>query len=64
MKILCINNFKRDYSLTIGKWYDVEEEEEDGYWIMNNRGNELWYRKSCFKTQHEVREEKLGELGL
>ena len=61
-KVLCIVDGYR--SLTPGKWYDVVEEEEYGYWIMNDRGNELWYDKSRFKTQQEVREEKLGELGL
>ena len=63
MKVLCI-----DYSiyrcLIPGKWYEVIKEDERDYLIIDDRGYENWYRKSWFKTQQEVREEKLGELGL
>ena len=63
-KVLCIDNFKLGNYLTTGKWYDVIEENKTDYRIIDDRGNEFCYPKWCFKTQAEVREEKLNELGI
>lgn len=63
MKVLCINNDYNSY-LNIGKWYEIIGEGNFGYKIINDHGDKRWYRKSRFKTQAEVREEKLNELGL
>ena len=73
MKVLCIINGLPDLTkgkayITKGKWYRVIEEfqlaKELYYLIINDDGEELLYNKSWFKTQQEVREDKLNELGI
>ena len=63
MKILCMYD-KTIFYLTISKWYEVIGEDDWSYLIINDRGIKWWCDKQWFKTQVEVREEKLGELGL
>lgn len=62
MKVLCIAD--KIVGLTKGKWYKVKREEKYGYWIIDDDGYEYCLLKKCFKTQSQIREEKLGELGI
>lgn len=64
-KVLCKEN---SHGLTKGKWYPVSGSyfAKDGlhYKIIDDYGDKCWYNKSLFKTQPEVREEKLIELDI
>jgi hypothetical protein len=70
-RVVCINNIAgvglRSYKLnvTVDKWYDVIEYDDDGRfsstcWIINDSGEKARYTKKYFKTLSELREEKLN----
>ena len=61
-----ISTYGFAYHLTIGKWYDilVDEEEGDHFKICNDVNEFSWYSKSLFKTDAVVREEALNKLGI
>ena len=61
MKVKCIKNKNCDY-LTIGKYYDVLENSEYDYYLINNIGRHDFYFKEYFKTQSEIRNEKIDKL--
>lgn len=63
MKVLCIE--KGFWGcITIGKWYRVIYQSDNNYNIIDDDGDEFFYSKRCFKTQQEVREEKLKQIGI
>ena len=62
MKVICIDDKILD--LTKGKWYTVIHDGLDNYLIKDNLDDRIWYRKSWFKTQRELREDKFKQLGL
>lgn len=76
MKVLCINNTGVEDYLTIGKWYYYEDTKTDPSSSLFKSITEFGYRvkhdlnyynllpKEHFKTQQEVREEKLRQLGI
>jgi hypothetical protein len=74
MKVQCIsNNSGFHQRLEIGKWYQVEESaflDDSGntvYYIVQGLGkNDEYgvYDKSLFITVEEVRNKKLGQLGI
>ena len=63
MKVLCKDSLSC-YYLTKGKWYNVVEEDKTHYKVIDDEGDLSWWRKDYFKTQAEVREDKLRELGI
>ena len=62
MKVICIMNKKRYWGLTVEKWYHVINEDVFYYEIVDDLGYKNWYPKRLFKTQREVRREKLELL--
>ena len=60
MKIKCINNNGWEY-LTVDKTYEVIED-DNWYWIINDKGIEDWYPKELFKTLAEMRNDKINKL--
>jgi hypothetical protein len=62
MKIKCINN-KGWSSLTLGKTYDVIEEDDDNdYSIIDDDNDKWWFSKEWFKPLYEIRNEKIDKL--
>lgn len=63
MKIKCIENDGWEYSLTIGKTYEVVSIYDKGYRIIDDNGHESGcYYKSYFKTSSEIRNEIINKL--
>ena len=62
MKVVCINNSDGWHYLTKGKIYDIIKEDNYNYNIINNKGYNSWYPKSCFKLLSEIRNEKINKL--
>ena len=62
MKIKCIDNDDYWLNLTIDKIYEVIAESSSGYKIINDLGEENWYRKEWFKTISEMRNDKINRL--
>lgn len=48
MKVKCIN--PKNYNLTLDKEYDVVEEHEQRYTIVNDNGKEVYYNKALFEV--------------
>ena len=61
MKVVCIDNIGWK-NLTIGKIYDVIVEEEDCYYIINDKGQEDFFPKEWFKTLAKYRNEIINKL--
>jgi hypothetical protein len=66
MKVLCIDNSEKEFTLTIGKYYDIipGSTQSNIYLIENDMGHKHHVLKDRFKTLEEVRDEKLNELGI
>lgn len=69
MKVLCINNFVNgtnifQVGISINKIYDVIEEDDSEYRIINDDIKNIWYLKSRFILLSEIREEKLNQLEI
>ena len=62
MKVKCIDNRGFNEYITIGKTYDVIEEDDMSYTIINDNGHGWWLNKQCFKTISEIRNEKINKL--
>ena len=64
MKVECINNYNNHYDLTIGKTYEVfdEDNKKTRYWIIDDTGYGYWFPKECFKTLSELRNETINKL--
>jgi hypothetical protein len=61
-KVVCINNKGFEKWLTIGKHYEILEEWEYDYYIINDINWHGWYFKEWFKTLSEIRNEKIDKL--
>ena len=66
-KIVCINNYSynvhhRWNSLTIGKIYDLIEEDGTTYWLKNDNMSIGYYDKDMFKSLSKIRNEKIDRL--
>ena len=71
MKVLCVNNEYVGLSITVGKWYELanqkiftEQFKDNTYIIYDDRFRWVKLSQKYFKTQKEIREEKLNELGI
>ena len=62
MKIVCIKKNNYHFNITISKTYDVIEEEDYGYIIINDRGIKDWFPKYIFKLLSEIRNEIIDKL--
>jgi len=66
MKLICIA--EGNYKITKGKTYQVNVHSTHQYLIIDDEGHiqffYRWMSKNFFKTQQEIREEKLNELGI
>ena len=63
MKVKCINNDGWENILTIGKTYKVINEDITCYYIINDKGYDMWYTKERFKsTVAEIRNETINKL--
>jgi hypothetical protein len=60
MKVKCINS--KFWYLTIGKMYDVINENDYFYEIVEDSGYSNWYHKEYFKPLSEIRNEKIDKL--
>ena len=61
MTVKCIKN-KGYLFITIGKTYEVSYIYPYDYRIINDKGNEDWYSKKCFKPLSEIRNETINKL--
>jgi len=71
MKVLCVNNEYVGLSITVGKWYELANKEifteqfkDNTYIIYDDKFRWIKLSQKYFKTQEEIREEKLNELGI
>jgi hypothetical protein len=71
MKVFCVNNEYVGLSITVGKWYQLANKEifteqfnDNAYIIYDDRFRCVKLDQKYFKTQKEIREEKLNELGI
>jgi hypothetical protein len=71
MKVLCVNNEYVGLSITVGKWYELanqkiflEQFKDNTYIIYDDRFRWVKLSQKYFKTQEEIREEKINELGI
>jgi len=71
MKVFCVNNEYVGLSITVGKWYELanqkiftEQFKDNTYIIYDDRFRWVKLSQKYFKTQKEIREEKLNELGI
>lgn len=70
MKVICIYdtgvdcaNLKYSYKyLTINKIYEIIEEIEYRYQLIDDSGHKSFYLKKLFKTSSEIRNEKIERL--
>ena len=53
MKVKCINNENAFNSLTIDKIYSVTDETYESYYVLNDKNENLAYKKSRFEIVHE-----------
>ena len=61
MKVVCVAH--RVVSLEYGKWYDVLNQDSTHY-LIDDDYEDVYYPKHFFKTEAEVMDEKLNELGI
>ena len=65
MKVVCINNYNSEcacfYELMIDKIYEAVDH-YDGFYIINDVGENWYYEKKYFKTLSEIRNYKINKL--
>ena len=61
MKMKCIND-DGWFNLTSGKTYEIIDEDIYYYLIINDIGDEDWFRKSYFRSLSEYRNETIDKL--
>ena len=49
MYVKCINDNRMVYLLTVGKRYEVIDEDKNSYTIFNDKGDIWYYDKSLFE---------------
>lgn len=73
MKIVCINPYYENnkyFYLTYGRVYYAESVDKDcsgeimNYNFKNDIGEYFWYDPDRFRLLSDIRDEKLGELGI
>jgi hypothetical protein len=64
MKVHCKTNTYQEDRLTIDKWYDVIEEGQTYFRIVDDQFIKANWSKAWFRTMSESRERKLKELGV
>ena len=52
------------YKITKGKTYEENTQSLYNYWIKDDEGHMQLISKDFFKTQQEIRDEKLNKLGI
>ena len=62
MNLICIA--EGTYKITKGKTYTVNIHSTHLYWISDDEGHIQLMSKDFFRTQQEIRDEKLNELGI
>lgn len=60
--IVCIDNKDSEKYLSIGKIYNVVNEYNDLYYLVNDNGDGGWHYKEDFKTKSEIRNEAINKL--
>lgn len=71
MKVICVDNKYVGLSITVGKWYElanqeifIEQFKDNTYIIYDDRCRWVKLNQKYFKTLEKLREDKLNELGL
>ena len=62
MKVRYIKNDGYGAWITTGKTYNVIEEENNHYKIINDNGIESWFPQKLFKRLSEIRNETINKL--
>ena len=66
MKVVCIDDNDGYNYLTIGKTYDVINEDggeyDYGYYIIDDNNIKDWYGEYMFKPISEIRNDKINKL--
>jgi hypothetical protein len=62
MNVVCIKNKGYEHRLTIGKNYDVIEDDRYNYWIIDNIGYNIRCPKYWFNLLSEIRNDKINKL--
>ena len=60
MKVVCISN--KCMTIEVGETYDVINEDDYRYEIINDYGVKCWREKEMFKSLSEIRNEKIDKL--
>jgi len=63
MKVLCMV-IDSGLDLTYGKWYEVLENNAVDYLIIDDADDAWYHLKDWFKTEADVRDDRLSELGV
>lgn len=62
MRVLCIKSHN-NFLVSVGEWYEVEEERKDGYMIHIDAANHTFnFYKHLFVTEKELRKLKLDKI--
>jgi hypothetical protein len=64
MKAICIDNENVSQWVTVGKWYDIIEDATSFYVLVKNESGWKLIDRKHFRTESELREEKLKKLGI
>ena len=71
MKVICVDNKYVGLSITVGKWYELANQEifiqqfkDNTYIIYDDRCRLVKLNQKYFKTLEKLREDKLNELVL
>ena len=62
MKVKCIDTSCYGDYLTIGKTYEIIDEYENDYQIIDDENDEDWFPKDWFKPLSEIRNEIINKL--
>jgi hypothetical protein len=61
-KIICIKNEKYEYSLTIGKKYEIKSINNPYYWITDDCNYLTYFTTSYFISELEQRKDKIEKI--
>ncbi len=53
-----------NYRITIGRWYEVIGIINDKYCVINDYGADQYYDKNFFRTEKDIRKEKLEKINV